>query len=254
MKIVMIGAGNTATVLTLLLHKAGHPIVQVVSRDIQHAAILARKYQTNFASLTDESFAEADIYIIALSDEGLKNIGSVNALKNKFVVHTAGAVGMDILKNVSDEYGVLYPLQTLSKSSKIIPTIPFLVNGSSASSLKTITQLAKSISGDVRKADDEERLHYHIAAVFVSNFTNHIMALGEYFCKEEGLSFKALLPLINEVNRKANEESPLQSQTGPALRKDVSTLKLHEAALKKYPQLKEVYKKLSKSISLFKKP
>jgi predicted short-subunit dehydrogenase-like oxidoreductase (DUF2520 family) len=248
MKVVIVGAGNTATVLSLLIHNAHHSIVQVVSRNTDHAAILANKYHTSYTSLFEEKFEEADLYIIALSDEGLTQIDKIKALKNKLVVHTAGAVAMNILNKVSKRFGVLYPLQTLSKSSKIIPEIPFLVNGNTPATLQNIQNFAKSISLDVRVADDVERLHYHIAAVFVSNFTNHILALGELFCKKEGLSFKALLPLINEVNRKANEESPLESQTGPAIRNDVSTMKLHVETLNDYPQLQEIYKILSKSI------
>ena len=44
MKVVILGSGNVATVLSTLIKKAGHEIVQVVSRNRDHAVILASRY------------------------------------------------------------------------------------------------------------------------------------------------------------------------------------------------------------------
>src|SRR6187551_3013167 len=115
MKIVMIGSGNTATVLCSILHKADHEIIEVVSRNIDNAMALASLYHASSGLLTDPQFLEADFYIIALNDAALDNIERIPALKDKLVVHTAGAISIDALKICSTTYGVLYPLQTLSK-------------------------------------------------------------------------------------------------------------------------------------------
>ena len=37
MKVVMVGSGNVAAVLSILIQKAGHEIVQVASRNADHA-------------------------------------------------------------------------------------------------------------------------------------------------------------------------------------------------------------------------
>src|SRR5690606_31195678 len=129
MRVVMLGSGNTATVLSVLINKAGHKLVQVVSRNIENANVLASLYGAATGTLTDAAFSDADIYIIALNDAALDNVEKIPALKNKFVVHTAGAISINALKNCSDTYGVLYPLQTLSKFTEHIPEIPFLVDG-----------------------------------------------------------------------------------------------------------------------------
>ena len=115
MKIVMVGAGNTATVLCVLIQKAGHEIVQIVSRNINNAQALASLYNASSATLSDAHFEEADIYILALHDTALDHIERVVALKGKFVVHTGGSVSINTLKECSNTYGVLYPLQSLSK-------------------------------------------------------------------------------------------------------------------------------------------
>lgn len=251
MKVVMLGSGNTATVLCKLITNAGHEIVQIVSRDEEHAKLLAELYHSKTASLTAPEFVRADIYIIALHDAALDHIENIPALKNKFVVHTSGAIPISSLKNCSDTYGVLYPMQTLSKSASHIPEIPFLIDGNNQEVLHKVLGFAKSISDKVIEANDTERLNYHVAAVFVSNFTNHLYALAETFCKKERIEFTNLFPLINEINTRAKETSPTLAQTGPAIRNDIFTLNKHLQALSANPDLKYIYLKLSESIIKF---
>ena len=244
----MLGSGNTATVLSVLIKKAGYELVQVISRDIENAKVLASLYNAAYGTLTDTRFSEADIYIIALNDAALDKIEKIPALKNKFVVHTAGAISINALKDCSDSYGVLYPLQTLSKFTDHVPEIPFLVDGNTQEVCHKILGFAKSLSGKVIEANDKERLSYHVAAVFVSNFSNHMFALGELFCKKERVEFNSLLPLINEVTHRVNHYSPFLTQTGPAIRDDVFTLNRHLQALTPYPELRYAYLKITESI------
>ncbi|MDQ2718690.1 MAG: DUF2520 domain-containing protein [Bacteroidota bacterium] len=248
MRVVMVGSGNAATVLCEVIVKAGHHIVQVASRDADHARLLASSYTASSSSLYVPAFENADIYIVALHDAALDHIENIPGLKNKLVVHTAGAISIEALKNCSNSYGVLYPLQTLSKSSDRIPEIPFLVDGNNQETLHRILGFAKTLSNNVMEAKDAERMNYHVAAVFVSNFTNHMYTLAETLCQKERLDFRTLLPVINEVNKRVNNNSPYLNQTGPAMRDDIFTLNKHLQALTAYPDLKYIYLKLSESI------
>jgi predicted short-subunit dehydrogenase-like oxidoreductase (DUF2520 family) len=244
----MLGSGNTATVLCELIAKAGHDIVQVASRNSENAKTLASSYFAASASLEVAEFTEADIYIVALNDAALDHIENIPALKGKFVVHTAGAVSINVFKDISDRYGVLYPLQSLSKYADHIPEIPFLVDGNTQEIRHHVIGFAKTLSPKVIEANDTERLNYHVAAVFVNNFTNHLYALAELFCEKERIDFKTLYPLIDETNLRAKSISPFLSQTGPAIRDDIFTLNRHLQALVSHPELKYIYLKLSESI------
>ncbi len=248
MRVVMLGSGNTATVLCELIAKAGHDIVQVISRNEENAKTLASSYLATTASLEAEKFAEADIYIVALNDEALDHIENIPGLKSKFVVHTAGAVSMNVFKDVSSGYGVLYPLQSLSKFADHIPEIPFLIDGNNQEIMHRVLGFAKTLSDNVIEANDTERLNYHVAAVFVNNFTNHLYALAELFCEKERIDFKTLFPLIDETILRAKSISPFLTQTGPAIRNDVYTLNRHLQALTANPDLKYIYLKLTESI------
>jgi predicted short-subunit dehydrogenase-like oxidoreductase (DUF2520 family) len=248
MKVVIVGSGNVASVLSILIQKSGHEIVQIVSRNVEHAGELASKYNAGAVALTESEFASADIYIVALADIALDSIEKITGLKNKFVVHTAGSVSIDALKNNTSAYGVLYPLQTLSKEAGEIPEIPFLVDGNTKEITHRIVEFARSLSGNVIIANDQERLNYHIAAVFVGNFTNHLYAMAESFCEKEKINFKNLLSLINQVTSNINFTSPHDVQTGPAIREDIFTLNRHLQALTAHPDIKYLYLKLSESI------
>ena len=243
----MLGSGNTATILCELIAKAGHDIVQIASRNEENAKTLASSYLATAASLKSPQFADADIYIVALHDAALDHF-DMSGLKNKLVVHTAGAVSINALKDTSSTYGVLYPLQTLSKYSDHIPEIPFLIDGNNQETLHRILGFAKTLSVNVSEANDTERLNYHVAAVFVSNFTNHMYALAEIYCGKERLDFKNLFPLIDETTLRAKQISPFLSQTGPAIRNDIYTLNRHLQALSSNPDLKYIYLKMTESI------
>lgn len=247
-KIVLIGSGNAATVLGRLMKKQGHEIVQVVSRNLENARILANELGAYSEPLTAPSFAEADIYIISVLDQAIKSMEKYEALRGKFVVHTAGSVSINALANISDRYGVLYPLQTLSKFVDHIPEIPFMVDGNNADTIDTLIKFARTISSNVSYANDNQRMGYHIAAVFATNFSNHMFALAEIYCQRENIDFKMMHPLIEEICTKVKMYSPYLTQTGPAIRNDSFTMGKHLEMLSRYPELKYMYIKLTENI------
>jgi len=152
------------------------------------------------------------------------------------------------LKEISTNYGVLYPFQSLRKELKVFPEIPLFVDGNTNDALTLIEDFAKTISSFVQRTNDEERLKYHVAGVVVNNFTNHLYAMAEKFCDTENLDFKLLFPLIKETTERITKFSPKDVQTGPAVRNDVFTLDKHLRILSAHPKLKYLYLKLTDSI------
>jgi hypothetical protein len=63
------------------------------------------------------------------------------------------------------------------------------------------------------------------------------------------LSFDLLKPLITETARKACLSNPLYNQTGPAKRDDRNTIDKHLNLLNQNMELKELYEKITQSIS-----
>jgi predicted short-subunit dehydrogenase-like oxidoreductase (DUF2520 family) len=249
MKIVIIGSGNVASVLGRLIKKAGHDIVQVVSRTAESAETLAAELGSIPCTDKSEVSGEADIYLVAVSDSALSDIDNNCNFGDKLVVHTAGSVSIDVLKNTSLNYGVLYPLQSLRKENPDLQLdIPLLIDGNTPEAIAGIEKFASTISATVVPTTDTERLKLHVAAVFVSNFTNHLYTLAADYCNKEGLNFQMLFPLIIETALRLRDHLPADMQTGPAARKDIITLDKHLRELAVHPKLKNIYLKMSDSI------
>ncbi len=248
MNVVIIGSGNVATTLARLMQKNDHKVIQVASRNIENAKLLADELQSTYIDYNGTLDKSADIFIIAVSDMAIYECVQHFNIHDKLIVHTAGSVSKDVLKNVSYNYGVLYPLQSLRKEMELIPDIPFLIDGNNALVIKTIHQFANTLSPDVQVINDGDRLKLHAAAVIVSNFTNHLYAIAEDFCKQEQVNFDLLKPLILETAARIKLRSPGDLQTGPAVRKDIQTLDKHLRLLTNYPKLRTTYLRLTDSI------
>ena len=249
MKIVIIGSGNVATVLGRKFKAAGHTILQIFSRNSSTSSALAYEFDsesTNYKSMINKS---ADVYIIAVADNAIDEIVNDLNLKGKVVAHTAASVPKEILKSVSDHYGVFYPLQSLRSEMSAVPEIPIFYDGNDATSKHILKQLAQSISPEKAvEANDDDRLKLHVAAVVVNNFVSHLYYLAEEYCRIEGIDFKQLLPLIEETTSRLKDNSSAKTQTGPAVRNDRETIHKHLELLSAHPQLKNIYILLTESI------
>jgi predicted short-subunit dehydrogenase-like oxidoreductase (DUF2520 family) len=248
MKIVLIGSGNVATVLGRLCKQNGHQIIQVMSRHTDNAKKLAGELGAAYDNYDGKTDLSADIYIVAINDGVLFDLNKSFSLGDKLIVHTAGSVSKEVLKDISSRYGVLYPFQSLRKEMEHMPQIPLLVEGNTENTVSDIETFAKSLSTMVYRSTDEERIRLHVAGVVVNNFPNHLYSLTEEYCKAESLDFKLLLPLIHETADRMLTYSPKTMQTGPALRNDVYTLDKHLRILAAHPKLKYLYLKFTDSI------
>lgn len=253
MDIIIIGSGNVAAVLGRKFKSAGHTIAQIYSRNATEATKLAYEWyteSTNYKSLINKT---ADVYIIAVSDDAIEEVTDNLKLPGKVVAHTAASVPAAVLKNVSDHYGVFYPLQSLRKEMNSLPEIPVYFDGHDEKAKMMLETLAHSIADErVVLAGDSDRLKLHVAAVIASNFTNHLYTLAENYCGKEGLDFKQLLPLIEETALRIKDITPHQAQTGPAIRHDKETIEKHLVLLKEHPHLKSIYLLMTESIQQFK--
>ena len=248
MNVVLIGSGNVATVLGKLIKKSGHTIIEIVSRNEARAKNLAATVNANYHTDLKQINTTAGIYIIAVADDAINDIAADLNLADKIVVHTAGSVLKDVLKDSSKNYGIFYPLQSLRKENEEIPVIPFLVDASNEETLHSLQQFAQSLSDKVAVADDAQRSKLHVAAVIASNFSNYIFTLTNDYCKKENIFFNILLPLIQETVSRLNDFAPADVQTGPAIRGDKNTMQKHLALLQEHPELKKLYEIMSEGI------
>src|SRR5687768_12819959 len=165
MKIVIIGTGNVATVFGNLLKQAGHDILQVYGRNMHDAKSLADKLGSLHCSDWESVLKDGELYIAAISDKSLIEMAGKLKLTEGIIAHTAGAVPAGLLSTVSENYGVIYPLQSIRKELPPRSPIPLLVTAGNEATLRTLTEVASSISSQVTERTDAEREKLHVAAV-----------------------------------------------------------------------------------------
>lgn len=249
MRISIIGSGNVATHLSAAFKNAGHRIVQVYSRNIQNAAILA--YHVGAEAINDlsEIINDTDIFIIAVNDDAIAGLAKILAKYQKLTVHTSGTTGLDILTTYVTNAGVFYPLQTLSKYKEIdVFKVPLCIEGANAAITTQLEQLAQTISNNVYQISTDQRKTLHLAAVFAGNFTNYFYTIAQQLLAQQNLEFEMLRPLILEIAQKVQDHLPGEVQTGPAIRHDEETMASQLQLLSEHLVLQELYRLLSQGI------
>ncbi len=249
-RLVFIGSGNLATQLALTFSEKNYPVLQVYSRTEESAVALSGKIGCAFTTDITGLDMGADIYICALKDSALQEVLAQVDFRSKLVIHTAGSVPMDILSICTSNYGIFYPLQTLSKNKRVdFSKIPVFVEGNNPENLSILKSLAESVSNVVYEATSEQRKRLHLAAVFACNFTNHLYAIATKIVKGNGdFPMDVLLPLIDETAEKVHTLSPVKAQTGPAVRYDKNVIDKHLEMLDADKDLQQIYELISKDI------
>ena len=246
--IVFIGAGNLATSLAIEMKRCGINIKQIYSRTKESAKLLADKIDCGWTTDIKEVSTAADLYIFSVKDSALAELISSIKPNNGLWVHTAGSIPISVFEGFAERYGVLYPLQTFSKSRSVnFSNIPFLIEAKYAEDLSLLEELAGRITNDVRFLNSEQRKQVHLSAVFACNFTNHLYHIAWGLLEDKDISPDILLPLISETTAKVHNMNPAKAQTGPAIRYDENVINKHLDSLED-EGIREIYLRLSESI------
>jgi predicted short-subunit dehydrogenase-like oxidoreductase (DUF2520 family) len=249
MRITILGSGNVATHLAAAFKNAGHRIVQVYSRDIQNAALLAYHVKAEAIDGLQDINPETDLFVIAVKDDAIISIARSLAQYKKLTVHTSGATDLMRLSSIIPNSGVIYPLQTLSKNKEVdFLNVPLCIEGADAQITLELEQIAQTISNKVYRINSAQRKTLHLAAVFACNFPNYLYDVARALLEKQHIDFELIRPLILETAQKVQDNLPADVQTGPAARNDQTTMDLHLQMLQDKPGLKMIYELLSQGI------
>jgi predicted short-subunit dehydrogenase-like oxidoreductase (DUF2520 family) len=248
MQITIVGSGNVAYHLYQACQQFGISIANVVVRTAGKLSWIP----SNLESInTDLSKSKPDLIFLAVADQAIEKIlVQFKFPTNSIIVHTSGSISLDVFRGTAiSNYGVIYPLQTLSMGVEVdYRTLPLYIEGNSDDSLKVINQFANQVSRKIHQAKSQQRLALHLAAVISNNFTNALMQMSKDILDQNDLDFQQLKPLMEETIKKAFATDPTGAQTGPALRNDEITMKKHIEILEN-PLLQDIYKLLSQHIT-----
>lgn len=245
-RVVLLGSGNVATSMALALCDKCN-LVQVYSRTLVNAQSLASKVDSQAIDDLREMATDADVYIISVCDDAIKNVIEAVPATPGLWIHTSGSTSITVFDGKRRRYGVLYPMQSFSKGQPVdMREVHIFIEGNDSDTCQEIKDVASLLSKNVHEATSSEREKLHIAAVFACNFANHMFTLSNEVLEEARLPFDAMLPLIKTTVAKLNNMTPAESQTGPAARGDVKIIEKHLNNLKGIKH--DIYSLLSRSI------
>lgn len=245
----IIGTGNVASQLVLLLKKNGINIDSIFGRNTVRTQKLAELVGAVAISNVSSHTFNSDIIIIAISDNGYQEIIShLNISPSSIVVHTSGSISMHIFESFFDKYGVLYPIQTFSEGRWVdMQNVPICIEASSDKVYQEMATFANKFSNNIHNINSTQRMQLHIAAIFCCNFVNYLYSCASDMLKTSKIPIDILNPLIIETAEKAIQLGAENVQTGPAKRGDLNVIAAHSFLIEN-PKFKELYALLSSQI------
>ena len=248
MRVVVVGSGNVAESLAQAIAEAeGMDLVQVFARNEERGRKVAELANTEWSNT---SLAEADLYLISVSDNAVEGCAkTLHIPQNAVVAHTAGCCSINSLAPHTHR-AVFYPFQTFSVGRKVDLTKGYIfLEGATDHALQTVKEVAHRLTSKVEMADSTRRAIIHLSGVFACNFANAMYANAAEILASAGLPFDIVAPVIEETAEKAvGVLNPAATQTGPARRGDTQTLERHRKMLADKPLTKEIYDKISEDI------
>jgi len=167
-------------------------------------------------------------------------------------VHCSGALGLGVLGSLGSAHAVgsFHPLQSFPK-----PRPPEAFRGSlvgiDASTVplrRRLERLARDLGAKPRSVAEAERVIYHAAAVFASNYLVALAGLAvellETIGWSEGDAIAGLVPLMQGALAEVARRGPTRALTGPIRRGDVETVTRHLEALSGRRRTADLYRML----------
>lgn len=239
--ISIVGDGNVAKVMGHHISKSGLKLVSICSRNSNKSNKLASLWNCKQEKIESIS---GDLVLVCVSDDNVIEVIE-KIKKDRSIAYCSGSINLDDIDHKN--CGVLYPLQTFSGSEQdLMKKFPLLIESKNENTKDLLFDIGKKLSEKVIYINSEERKHIHLSAIFINNFANHMVHLGQDYGKKNNLPPDVFNDLIRETFNNLLSQSAFKAQTGPARRRDKKTIALHHDLLP--DDLKKIYLTITSSI------
>ena len=246
--IYLIGSGKIGFNIAIALKNSNISILGIHSRNKESGNRLAHKVNSKyFEELIIPR--KTDLIIICVPDDEIQNVAK--KIKNSAVIHTAGCSDIALLKDCSNNYGVVWPIQTFLENKKAnLKNVPICIEANNKIFQKKLQSLFSKISNNIMNINFKQRQIIHLSAVFSCNFSNYLYSISEEILSKENLDLSILKPLILETTNNVFKYRSKNNQTGPARRKDFGTIKKHLdlLSLKEKKEYLKIYNLITNNI------
>jgi predicted short-subunit dehydrogenase-like oxidoreductase (DUF2520 family) len=258
MRIGIIGAGKVGISLAYVLRSNGLDVAGISDLSPQ-ALDRAREFlgaDTLYTRDNVEIVGASDIIAVAVQDrligEAAQDVADgAGDIRGKLFFHTSGADPSTVLSPLTAKgasIGSLHPLQTfpdIESAIEVLPDTSIFIEGDDKAR-EVLHFIGENLGAKVYVVSGEDKVYYHLAAVFVCNLVSALMQAGVGVMKKIDIDFEPFLPIIRATMKNIETRGPVNALTGPIVRGDDKTVAAHLEAMSDMPLHREIYLALSK--------
>ena len=260
LQVGIVGTGPLARSLAFALTSSRHHIHTVMSRSRKKAIDTAREMGAEHGiQLLDPIPEGVNTLFICVPDDSISNVAqSISTLPYPWpgvlAIHTSGALSSSVLsplKQVGAHTMSFHPVQTFSKGA--ITSFAHIYIGIEGDDTGTETGkiLAEDLGATPLVLSSTEKVIYHAASVFASNFlvvaTSIACDLLESINMDRESAHALLAPLIEQTCKNLVNNMPENVLTGPAARGDLKTIEQHTHSIRQdVPDFRSIYLHLTR--------
>ena len=265
-RIAIVGAGNLANALAISLRQTGYGIDEVIAHSrgasLRKAQRLAKKTSAS-AILASTATLRSDVIWFCVPDAKIassaRSLATNTDWRTKIALHSSGALAsdeLDSLRRCRAAVASAHPLMTFvprssaGHSRALLAGVPFAIEGDAAA-VRVARRIVRDLGGQsyaIRKAD---KAAYHAWGTFASPLFTALLATAEEVAIVAGVSRKAakrrMIPILRQTLANYAAFGAAGAFSGPLMRGDVNTMKMHLRALRKLPSGCSVYVSLAEA-------
>lgn len=251
-----IGAGVVGTALAIAIERLGYSVVAAASRTKASAKALAARVDGCEAVESSQDVADrASLVFLTTPDDAIETVAeSVRWSQGQGVVHCCGvkpAEALGAAKRQGAMVGTFHPFQTFASVDQALEDLRGITYGIEAEGelLQSLESLAIALGGKPVQIPADARAAYHASAIIACGYMVALAEAGAGLWEAAGLSrqdgLDALVPLMRATVDNIGKQGTIQAFTGPLVRGDIGTVRLHIETLQRYaPHLISLYCRL----------
>ena len=251
--IAIVGPGRLGSALAKHLHSASYPISEIICRDrgsLRRARALARVVRAAAATLQTSSLA-AEVVWFCVPDSQIEAAASALATrswKGKIAVHSSGVLTSGALAGLREagaSVASAHPLMTFIRGSvPELTSVPFAMEGD-LKAVQSVKGIVRNLGARPVPIREQDKAAYHMFATVVCPMMVSLLAASEEAAKLAHVppheARHRMLPIIRQTISNYEKFGGASAFTGPFVRGDVETVRLHLKALSRHFALREVY-------------
>lgn len=242
--IAVIGAGKLAYSFCAALTKANYKINYVLSRNETSAKLLAKKFDIKKYTDDFRKLKDIGVFFLCIPDNAIQNTALIIAqIKIKFkesvFVHFSGSQDISLLNPLKEKgaYTASFHIMQSFPSKRIvsIKNCYCAIETVDEKAKTFLVKLAEKLELNSFFIKSEDKVYYHLAGVYISNFL-----VGNYYhayrlfqeSKVEDVDFiKLMEPILKATLNNIKKNGIANALSGPVDRGDIKTIKKHLSSI-----------------------